>query len=89
MLYGKLAFHTTTCIMRGGEPVDNRLEELRKERGIKQEDLARELGVSRQTISSLEKGRYNPSILLAFKIARQFGMQIEDVFIYQEDDHEE
>ena len=65
------------------------MEELRKERGIKQEDLARELGVSRQTISSLEKGRYNPSILLAFKIARRFGMQIEDVFIYQEDDHEE
>ena len=69
--------------------MDNRLEELRKERGIKQEDLARELGVSRQTISSLEKGRYNPSILLAFKIARRFGMQIEDVFIYQEDDHED
>ena len=69
--------------------MDNRLEELRKERGIKQEDLARELGVSRQTISSLEKGRYNPSILLAFKITRRFGMQIEDVFIYQEDDHEE
>ena len=69
--------------------MDNRLEELRKERGIKQEDLARELGVSRQTISSLEKGRYNPSILLAFKIARRFEMRIEDVFIYQEDDHEE
>lgn len=68
--------------------MDNRLEELRKERGIKQEDLARELGVSRQTISSLEKGRYNPSILLAFKIARRFGLQIEDVFIYQEEDHE-
>ena len=69
--------------------MENRLEELRKERGIKQEDLAQELGVSRQTISSLEKGRYNPSILLAFKIARRFGVQIEDVFIYQEDDHEE
>ena len=69
--------------------MDNRREELRKERGIKQEDLARELGVSRQTISSLEKGRYNPSILLAFKIARRFEMRIEDVFIYQEEDHEE
>ena len=69
--------------------MDNRLEELRKERGIKQEDLARELGVSRQTIRSLEKGRYNPSILLAFKIARRFEMRIEDVFIYQEEDHEE
>lgn len=68
--------------------MENRLEELRRERGIKQEDLAQELGVSRQTISSLEKGRYNPSILLAFKIARHFDLQIEDVFIYREDDHE-
>ena len=63
--------------------MENRLEEIRKARGIKQEDLALELGVSRQTISSLEKGRYNPSILLAFKIARRFGLQI-----YQEEDHE-
>ena len=68
--------------------MENRLEEIRKARGIKQEDRALELGVSRQTISSLEKGRYNPSILLAFKIARRFGLQIEDVFIYQEEDHE-
>ena len=68
--------------------MENRLEEIRKARGIKQEDLALELGESRQTISSLEKGRYNPSILLAFKIARRFGLQIEDVFIYQEEDHE-
>ena len=68
--------------------MENRLEEIRKALGIKQEDLALELGVSRQTISSLEKGRYNPSILLAFKIARRFGLQIEDVFIYQEEDHE-
>ena len=62
-----------------------RLEEIRKARGIKQEDLATELGVSRQTISSLEKGRYNPSILLAFKIARHFDLSIEDVFIYREE----
>lgn len=68
--------------------MENRLEELRRERGIKQEDLAQDLGVSRQTISSLEKGRYNPSILLAFKIARRFDLRIEDVFIYREDDHE-
>ena len=68
--------------------MENRLEEIRKARGIKQEDLATELGVSRQTISSLEKGRYNPSILLAFKIARHFDLSIEDVFIYQEEDHE-
>lgn len=63
----------------------NRLEELRKARGIKQEDLARDLEVSRQTIGSLENGRYNPSILLAFKIARYFGLCIEDIFIYEEE----
>lgn len=66
----------------------NRLEELRKERGIKQEELADALEVSRQTIGSLENGRYNPSILLAFKIARYFGMSIEDIFIYEEGEHE-
>ena len=65
--------------------MENRLEEICKARGIKQEDLATELGVSRQTISSLEKGRYNPSILLAFKIARHFDLSIEDVFIYREE----
>ena len=64
----------------------NRLEEIRKDRGIRQEELALALGVSRQTIGSLENGRYNPSIILAFKIARHFGMQIEDIFIYEEED---
>lgn len=63
----------------------NRIEEIRKARGIRQEEFAKALGVSRQTISSLETGRYNPSIQLAFKIARYFGMTIEDVFIYEED----
>lgn len=63
----------------------NRLEEIRKERGIKQEELASILEVSRQTISSLESGRYNPSILLAFKIAKYFDKTIEEVFIYEED----
>ena len=63
----------------------NRLEELRKQHGITQEELASLLEVSRQTISSLEKGRYNPSILLAFKIARYFGQSIEDIFLYEED----
>ena len=62
----------------------NRLEELRKSRGIKQEELAAALEVSRQTIGSLENGRYNPSILLAFKIARYFDVSIEEVFIYEE-----
>ncbi|WP_295473835.1 helix-turn-helix transcriptional regulator [uncultured Subdoligranulum sp.] len=63
----------------------NRLEELRKERGINQEQLAEVLEVSRQTIGSLENGRYNPSILLAFRISRYFGLPIEDIFIYEEE----
>ncbi len=63
----------------------NRLEEIRKTKGLNQEELAQILEVSRQTISSLENGRYNPSILLAFKIARFFNMSIEDVFIYEEE----
>ncbi len=62
----------------------NRLEELRRERGMNQEELARALRVSRQTIGSLENGRYNPSITLAFRIARFFGLSIEEVFIYEE-----
>lgn len=67
----------------------NRLEELRKKRGVNQEEVAEALEVSRQTIGSLENGRYNPSILLAFKISRFFGMQIEDIFIYEEENHDE
>ena len=65
--------------------MQNRLEELRKAKGIKQEELAEVLEVSRQTIGSLENGRYNPSILLAFKISRYFGMPIEEIFIYEEE----
>ena len=63
----------------------NRLEQLRKERGIRQEELAAALEVSRQTIGSLENGRYNPSIILSFKIARYFGLSIEEIFIYEEE----
>ena len=63
----------------------NRIEEIRKARGIRQEDFAKQMGVSRQTISSLETGRYNPSIFLAYKIARFFGMTIEEVFLFDED----
>jgi putative transcriptional regulator len=63
----------------------NRIEEIRKERGIRQEDFAKQMGVSRQTISSLETGRYNPSIFLAYKIARFFGMTIEEVFLFDEE----
>ncbi|SHJ49778.1 helix-turn-helix transcriptional regulator [Hespellia stercorisuis] len=61
----------------------NRLEELRRERGMSQEELAAILEVSRQTIGSLENGRYNPSILLAHKIADYFGLTIEDVFLFE------
>jgi putative transcriptional regulator len=64
----------------------NRLEEIRKQLGIKQEELAFDLEVSRQTIGSLENGRCNPSIILAFKIARYFNMSIEEIFTYEEDD---
>jgi putative transcriptional regulator len=63
----------------------NRLEELRKARGLRQEELADLLEVSRQTIGSLENGRYNPSIILAFKISRVFGLPIEEIFIYEEE----
>lgn len=64
----------------------NRLEELRRQRGIRQEELAARLEVSRQTIGSLENGRYNPSILLAFKIARFFELPIEEIFLYEEEE---
>ncbi len=67
----------------------NRLEEIRKENGITQEELARAVEVSRQTIGSLENGRYNPSIILAFKIARFFNLTIEEIFIYDEDKNEQ
>ena len=68
--------------------MNNRIEALRKEKALTQQDLARAMGVSRQTIISLENGRYNPSILLAFRIARYFGMSIEDIFIYEEEEGE-
>ena len=64
----------------------NRIEEIRKQRGITQEDFAKTLGVSRQTISSLETGKYNPSIFLAYKIAKCFDMTIEEVFIFEQEE---
>ena len=62
----------------------NRIEEIRKARDVNQEELAKALGVSRQAISSLENGRYNPSIELAYKLSKYFGMTIEEVFIFEE-----
>ena len=64
----------------------NKIVQIRQERGIKQDELAKALGVSRQTISSLENGRYDPSILLAHKIAKLFGMTIEEVFVFEEEE---
>ena len=64
----------------------NHIEERRKARGMTQQQLAAELGVSRQTIISLENGKYNPSILLAHNIAQMFGEQIEDIFIFEEEE---
>lgn len=63
----------------------NRIEELRNSKGVRQEELAKAMGVSRQTISSLENGRYNPSITLAYKIAKYFDRTIEEVFIFEEE----
>jgi len=64
----------------------NRLEEFRKARGIRQEELAEAMEVSRQTIGSLENGRYNASLVLAHKIAQFFGVTIEEIFIFDEED---
>ena len=64
----------------------NRMEEKRKAQGLTQQQLAVLLGVSRQTIISLESGKYNPSILLAHRIAQTFGVRIEDIFLFEEDE---
>ena len=65
--------------------METKIQELRKANKISQAELADEMGVTRQTITSLEKGRYNVSLELAFKIARYFGKTIEEVFIFEED----
>ena len=73
------------ALQKGGDVLKNRIEEIRKLKNIRQEEFAKEMGVSRQTISSLENGRYNPSILLAYKIAKYFELSIEKVFIFEEE----
>ena len=65
--------------------MDNRLKELREARGLTQEELAALVGVSRQTVISLEKGKYNPSIILAWKLARCFERPIEELFIFDDE----
>jgi len=63
----------------------NRLKVYRAMYNLTQEELAKKLGVSRQTIIAIEKGKYDPSLRLAFKISRLFGVKIEDIFIYDEE----
>lgn len=65
--------------------MENRIKELRKLNGVTQDELALSVGVTRQTIISLENGKYNASLQLAYKISRYFGMMIEDVFIFEEE----
>lgn len=65
--------------------MNNRIKELRKKNGITQEDLGSTVGVTRQTIISLENGKYNASLQLAYNIAKYFNVTIEDVFIFEED----
>lgn len=64
--------------------MNNRLRDLRTEFNLRQEDLADKVGVSRQTIISIENGRYNPTLMLAYKLARVFGLSIEEVFIFED-----
>ncbi len=64
--------------------MNNRIRELRKENKVTQDDLAMEVGVTRQTIISLENGKYNASLQLAYKISKYFDMKIEDIFIFEE-----
>ena len=66
--------------------MENKLEELRSKMGWTQQELADKVEVSRQTIISLENGRYNPSITLAFRLARLFQLKIEEIFIYSEEE---
>ena len=66
-------------------PLNNRLKEHRARMGINQQQLGSMVGASRQTISLIERGDYSPSVTLALKIARVFGVAVEDVFSYTED----
>ena len=67
-------------------PLNNRLKEYRAKRNINQSEMGKLVGVSRQTISMIERGDYSPSVTLALKIAHYFNVHVEDIFIYEEDD---
>lgn len=83
ILNTKLTLHR-----KGGIILETRIPELRKKRKISQEELALEVGVTRQTITSIEVGKYSASLLLAHKIAKFFDLAIEDVFIFTQEDEE-
>lgn len=74
----------TVCMIRRDD-MENRIAALRKERRISQAELAEAVAVTRQTIISLESGRYNASLLLAHKIAKYFETTIEDIFLFEEE----
>ncbi len=65
--------------------ISNRIKEFRAKYDMKQEDLAKAVGVRRETIGNLEKGRYNPSLVLAWNIAKVFNVTIEDIFTVEDD----
>lgn len=67
----------------------NNLDKLRKLKGLTQEEFAKELKVSRQTVSAIENGKYNPSLDLAFEIALYFNKTIEEIFIYEKEENHE
>lgn len=72
--------------LKGSDKLQTRIQDLRKERKITQGELADAVNVTRQTIISLENGRYNASLILAHKIAQFFGVSIEDIFIFNKED---
>lgn len=69
-------------------PLNNRLKEFRARENLNQSEMGRLVGVSRQTISMIERGDYSPSVTLALKIARFFHVHVEEIFIYEEDHNE-
>ena len=75
----------TSCAVRRDD-MENRIAALRKERRLSQAELAEAVAVTRQTIISLESGRYNASLLLAHKIAKYFDTTIEDIFLFEEEE---
>ena len=82
--YTKIAKRALQSKKRGGAAIKTRIPELRKERKLSQEELARAVGTTRQTITSIEVGRYTASLPLAYKIAHYFGLTIEEVFDFSE-----